>query len=161
MAQTLGNNDEERNRIIMLVGEYIVNDGLSIRAIKKKLESDHNIKISIATISDYSKRYKKLLKDNGESIDNTFYENSKDKLIYHDGTVNLAVKQRVLESVKLYNEGYTIEQIADLMGVSYFVIYRDFTNRLPIIDQELANLIKEKMKNNSLSNLKNNKTPKK
>lgn len=157
MARTLGNDDEERYRRIKLVVDYI-RDGFSIRKIKELFDEEHNITISIATISDYARRGKKMF-GNSDVIDSTFYKNNKDKLVFHDGTINEEVKMRVVKEAKLYYvEGYNLEEISNELNIPYHVVYRDLKEKLPRINSELAENVKKMMSDNRLDNLeKNNK----
>lgn len=151
MAQTLGNNDKERNRRIKLVVDYIAK-GASIRETQRLLEEKHRIKISVATISDYAKRGKKMVYEYATAIDDIFYDKNKDKLVFHDGSVNEFVKARVIKEANLYYvDGCTVEEIAKLMNISYYTVYRDLTEKLPKINEKLAIEIKKRMNSNRLN----------
>jgi transposase len=146
MAQTLGNNDKERKRRIILVGSYALG-GASIREIQKILEKQ-KIKISTCTISNYLKEYKKLFPSKSEEIEEIKQEHLKANL------TNEKVQERVKRVTELYLiEGKSVEDIANELKLSYYVIYRDLVNRLPKLDERLAEVVKKEMAIRNKQNL--------
>lgn len=147
--------DEERKERIILVGEYFLNHpDSSTRKIAEYFSSIENgFKISNATVCQYIKIYKDMV--------------SSDKSVIIDYNVNSnrpesveseAVRNRVMYFVSLMLEhDMTIQDISECTGVSYWIVYRDLTDRLSKIDDDLYNKVSILMNERKLENLKRGK----
>ena len=63
------------------------------------------------------------------------------------------IKQRVEKVAELIKEGFTVEEIANSMGVTINVINEDLQTRLPRISESLYNEVKTIQIQNSRNNL--------
>lgn len=131
-------DEEERNRRIILVGEFIINNpSMSTRKIAKYF-SDNYFKISNATVHDYLVRYRKMVLENKDKIDKIMYEN-KGKGISDAGTVS-----RVKEVTKKFiEEDKTMEQIAEELNINFWTVYRDLKVRLQLLDKETYEMVEK------------------
>lgn len=57
-------------------------------------------------------------------------------------------------------DGKNLEEIAQIFDVSYDVVYRDMSRRLPKINEELAKLVSQEFKRRSQMNLNRGKKSK-
>ena len=69
------------------------------------------------------------------------------------GIKNEVVRQRVIKSCNLIMEGYKIEEISELLGESYWTIYRDITSRLKQLDEDKYIEVKEELSKRSMENI--------
>ena len=138
--------DEERDRRIELVGEYVLYNGASTREAASFF-TENLFPISNYTVSDYCKKYKKKHPDKALIIERTFAANKKE-LSPEEKRV------QVLKNAKLILSGFTIEEISEKTGESYWSVYRDLTVRLKEIDLGLFTEIKQIMHDRSKDNLR-------
>ncbi len=140
--------DEERERRIILVGEYVINTGASTRKAAEYF-SDNFFAISNYTISDYCKRYCKMNPKSLEIMSKRIDDNTPNDISCED------VRKRVLISAELFKEGINMEEIANTIGCSFWTTYRDLTKRFKILDPvEFETIIIPKLKQDSLDNIK-------
>ena len=140
--------DEERERRIILVGEYVINTGASTRKAAEYF-SDNFFAISNYTISDYCKRYCKMNPKSLEIMRKRIDDNTPNDISCED------VRKRVLSSAALFKEGINMEEIANTIGCSFWTTYRDLTKRFKILDPvEFETIIIPKLKQDSLDNIK-------
>ena len=140
--------DEERERRIILVGEYVINTGASTRKAAEYF-SDNFFAISNYTISDYCKRYCKMNPKSLEIMHKRIDDNTPNDISCED------VRKRVLISAELFKEGINMEEIANTIGCSFWTTYRDLTKRFKILDPvEFETIIIPKLKQDSLDNIK-------
>ena len=140
--------DEERERRIILVGEYVINTGASTRKAAEYF-SDNFFAISNYTISDYCKRYCKMNPKSLEIMRKRIDDNTPNDISCED------VRKRVLISAELFKEGINMEEIANTIGCSFWTTYRDLTKRFKILDPvEFETIIILKLKQDSLDNIK-------
>lgn len=123
-------NEEERIRRIILVGQYLEKTGESTRKIAKHFTETY-FNISNCTVSDYCHRYMTMRPEEIDIIRGKIDDNK-------EKTVNdPEVHKRVLNNAELYRSGMTIEEISLATGIDFWVIYRDLKRRLPLIDASL------------------------
>lgn len=95
--------------------------------------------ISVATVSDYCKRYERLNPHRYLILKDVILSNSEKTI------KDKEVEKRVLKNAKLVISGKTIEEISVDTGVDYWVVYRDIKKRLKDIDsrlyEEISNLL--------------------
>lgn len=103
--------------------------------------------ISVATVSDYCKRFAKLNPQRYQELKKVIDSNSEPTIKDEN------VKKRVLENARLVVEGNTIEEITSITGVDYWVVYRDIKNRLKNIDSELYEQVNSILKAHRNANL--------
>ena len=140
--------DEERERRIILVGEYVINTGASTRKAAEYF-SDNFFAISNYTISDYCKRYCKMNPKSLEIMRKRIDDNTPNDISCED------VRKRVLISAELFKEGINMEEIANTIGCSFWTTYRDLTKRFKILDPvEFETIIIPKLRQDSLDNIK-------
>ena len=139
-------DEEEKDRRIIFVGEFAKETGYSTRKLSSILSSSY-FKISNATVSDYLHRYMNMKRTDADAIRKTIEEN-KDV-----GIENERVRQRVIKSCNLIMEGYKIEEISELLGESYWTIYRDITSRLKQLDEDKYIEVKEELSKRSMENI--------
>lgn len=133
--------DEERERRIVLVAEYMLETGNSTRKTAEFF-SKHLFKISNATVSDYLSRYEKNHPEEVAKYKKRFQISESE------------IKERILKNVKYLLSGLTVIQISELTNESYWTIYRDLTVRLPKIDSALYDEVQSIMKEHSKENIK-------
>ena len=143
-------NDEEREKRIIMVGEYVEKTGASARKTAEVF-SRTCFKISNVTVCDYLQRFIKMRPEEvdaiRDSIDINIIRDIKDK----------TVQKRVLENTKQFLSGMTIQEIADNTGTSFWTVYRDLTRRLKALDEETATEVKNRLEDNRKSNLRRGK----
>lgn len=143
-------NEEERNRRVLMVGEYIKNTGASTRKTAQYFTRTY-FNISNATVSDYCARFIKLrpyeVDELREKIDSNIPKTIDDPI----------VKKRVLENAKLLLSGLTVSEIAESTNQDFWTVYRDLTKRLKLISPELAEEVKAYLTEDTRKNLRNAK----
>ena len=145
-------DEEERNRRIIMVGEFIIeHPSMSTRKIADYFSKNY-FRISNATVHDYLERYKKMIVENREQIEKIMNDNKAKSIADND-----VVERVKLVTKKYLEENKTIEQISMELGINFWTIYRDLNVRLPLLNQELSKLVEEKMNNSKIENLKNQK----
>lgn len=102
---------EERNRRIQLVGKYFVDTGLPTRQIASYF-SENFFKISNKTFYQYIRQYMKMHPEESQNIQEKI-ENNTEKTITDANT-----RKRVFLVAKLVIEGYTINEIVDILNSS-------------------------------------------
>ena len=139
--------EEEREERINLVGEYYTtNPNASVRTTAKYF-SDQGMFMSYVTVQDYIQRYKKRHPERSDLVQQVI-DSRKPLTVEND-----EVKERIINEARLVIEGYTIDNISDLLGVEYWTIIRDLAKRLPLLDMELYEQVKTIMNQNSKDNL--------
>ena len=144
-------DDFERIRRIELVGKLFLETGYSTRAISKLISNNtsFNFKISNATVFDYIQRYKYKHSDKADQIDSLIEANKSSSI------TDKGVCKRVYKVAELVLEGYSIEDISNMLGESYWVIYYDIDIRLRKLNSNLYNQIKEVLLEHTKSNVTN------
>lgn len=141
-------SDEERQRRIILVGEFFLNNSdVSVRKAAKYF-SEKFFPISIATVHDYLQRYKEKFTTNADEIEKIMKNNCPE-------TINdPKVRKRVLTCTEMFLwQDKNIDQVAEDLGETFWTIYRDLTVRLKTIDPELYQLVMDKTNFNRQNNL--------
>lgn len=150
MARTV-DNDEERLRRIIMVGKYIADTGSSTRQTAKYFTENY-FPISNYTVSDYCNRYKKIEPALKDKIISSMNDNKPSSV------EDEKVIKRIKQVVKLLKDGFTVEEIANALEISYWTIYRDISSRLnKLVGTEITKEEFQEIKNilnlNSSSNL--------
>lgn len=146
MAQKV--SDEERERRIKLVGDYVKDTEASVRQTALYF-TENFFSISIATVSDYLKRYEKQFPEHEVS----------DIVKEKRGDVSSKkLEQRVLLNAKLCLEGKTVEEIAALTETSYYKVYRDLTVRLKGLNTVLYDMVSARLNSNRMENIDSGKS---
>lgn len=141
-------DEEERNRRIIMVGEFIIeHPSMSTRKIADYFSKNY-FRISNATVHDYLNRYKKMISENREQIEKIMNDNKAKSIADSD-----VVERVKLVTKKYLEENKTIEQISIELGINFWTIYRDLKTRLPLLNNELYKLVEEKMMNQIQENL--------
>ena len=148
MARTV-ETEEERLRRVILVGEHVLATGDSTRKTAQYFTKTY-FSISNCTVSDYCARYCKMRPEEVDilrgKIDENVVRDVKDE----------EIRKRVSTVAELFESGMTIQQIADMMNVKFWVVYRDIHTRLPLIDAALyEEKIKPLLPEHSTKNLRN------
>lgn len=125
------------------VAEYIIKTGFSYRKVASKFG------ISVYTVSDYCKRYKKMYPEKSKVLDKIINKNKSKSVDNKD------IRKRVLYHTRLILEGKTIEEVVEITKNDYWLIYRDLTKRLEKIDEKLFAEVKGIFTKRVISNLKN------
>ena len=147
MAQTL-KSDEERKERVLLVGTLVKETGLSTRKLAAYI-TDNFFPISNCTVSDYMKRYCKLKPDEIDIIKEKIRDNTAATISKPE------VKQRVERNVSLFEQGFTVEEIANSSDESFWTVYRDITSRIRALDPDrYESSIKPRLDENRIANLK-------
>lgn len=143
MARTLP--EKERERLVEIAGK-LAKQGVSLRKIATYLQTNEKVTLSPAAISGLIKSYQ------ANHSDGEIESNLKNK---RGDITDENVARRVLASAELCLKGYTLSQIASIFNVTYNVTYHDLTSKIEKFDKRIAEAISIKMKENSMSNLKN------
>lgn len=144
-------NDDERERRVLLVGEYFINNP-DVSTRKAALYFSENFfKISNATIHDYLNRFKKKVSTDSSVIDKIMEQNKPESI------KDEHVQKRVLEHARLFLNNMTVEEISSLTGNSFWTVYRDLHNRLKNLNLGLYNNIQEIMNARGMENLEKRK----
>lgn len=147
MAKNL-KDDEEREQRVLLVGSLFNDTGMSTRQLAIYITNNF-FPISNCTVSNYLKRYCKLKPEELDTIQAKIAENTPDSLDKQE------VHDRVETNVKLFEQGYTIEEIAKATDKNYWSVYLDITRRAKMLDPEkYATVIKPQLTANSNHNLR-------
>lgn len=147
MARTV-KDDRERERRIIMVGEYVMNTGSSTRKTATYFTEIY-FPISNYTVSDYCARYCKMNPEDVDVLRGKINAN-KAQDINQEG-----VKKRVMLVTELFENGLNVEQISEKLEQDFWVIYRDLRTRLPLIDNErYEQEIKPRLIEHSMENLK-------
>ena len=146
MARTL--SEEERIELINKVGKYFLysKERPSYRKCVEYLKSN-GASISSATVHDYLHRFIKANPELGSVILDKINKN-KPKTIEDE-----KVRNRVLITSKMISNGLAVDDVVRLTGESKNVIYRDITERIFALDEELGKRIKVILEANSRANL--------
>lgn len=145
MAQKF--TEQEREERINMVGNYFLSE--EHPSIRKCMEyfKQKNISISVPTVKSYLDLYKKMYPKCADIL-NEKIDNNKPKSIEDD-----EVRNRVLIVAQEYLNGKDLESIAQEYTITKDTLYRDITERLPKISENLAKQVSQKMKMNKLNNL--------
>lgn len=147
MARTVG-NDEEREQRIQMVGEYVIQTGSSTRETTAFF-SENFFSISNYTVHEYIKLFIKKYPQRKEELQKAI-EGNKEQTID-----NPEVYNRVMYNASLViNANMSIEEISQTTGVNYWIVYRDLTDRLKRINEELYYTVKSIFEENKNGNLK-------
>lgn len=145
-------SEEERERRIILVGNYFLENPTASTRSAAKYFSENFFKISNYTIHDYLQRYKKMIfskDDDAVLAINKIMEDNKPETIDSED-----VRKRVLINAKMFlDNNMTIEEIANATGVSFWTVYRDLKQRLALLDSNLFGQVSEVMTMRSLENI--------
>ncbi len=141
MAKNL-KDPEERMRRVILVGQIFGETGMSTRQLARHI-SETYFPISNCTVSDYLTRYVKMRPYEVENIRKKIYENTSDSIDKPE------IRKRVEMNATLFEQGFTIEEIAENTDTNMWSVYRDITVRLPKMDEERFKNIKTELENNS------------
>lgn len=127
MARNL-KDDEERNKRVLEVAEYVIKTGASTRQTAKYF-TENKYSISNATVNDYLRnRLPKLNKELAIEVDKILKANT-------PKTVEVVeVRKRIYQAVSLLFQDYTISEIAKELNSTFDIIYDDLTIRLPKIE---------------------------
>ena len=133
---------DERIEITKAIADYIIDNSSSTR------KAAEHFKISNATVST-------LMNELLPKIDQEKYFNVQSILnVNKPKTIaDEEIKQRVEKVAELIKEGFTVEEIANSMGVTINVINEDLQTRLPRISESLYNEVKTIQIQNSRNNL--------
>lgn len=149
MAQNI-EDEEERNRRVLMVGEYIKVTGASTRKTAQYFTKTY-FPISNATVSDYCARFMKLRPAEVDELREKINSNA-------PKTINdPEIKKRVLENTKLFLSGLTVNEIVESTNQDFWTVYRDLTKRLKLISLELYEEVAASLVEDTRKNLKNAK----
>ena len=147
MAANVSDNEERERRILMVGHFFLENEGMSTRQAAKYFSANF-FSISNATIHDYLQKYKKLVATDAQKIQ-MMMENNKPETVKDE-----KVQTRILNAArKFLVENKTVNQIAEELKESSWTIYRDLTNRLQLVNEELFVQISDEMDKRSMENL--------
>ena len=133
---------DERIEITRNIADYIISTNCSTR------KAAEYFKISNATVSTLmNELLPKIDQEKYFKVQNILNAN-KPKTITDEVT-----KERVIKAAELIKEGFTVEEIANSMGVTINVINEDLQTRLPRISETLYGEVKDIQRRNSMSNL--------
>lgn len=145
MARTF--DEEKRENLIKVVGYYFLYaEKPSYRRCIEHVKLGGN-SISLPTVKDYLKRFIK----NNPSVGEIILE--KISLNTPKNIEDEKVRNRVLIATNMIENGLTIDDVARITGETKDVIYRDVTDRIFALDEELGNRIKVILEANSRANL--------
>jgi len=133
MARTV-QSEEEREKRIVLVGEYVKETGASTRETAKYFTKTH-FHISNCTVSDYCARYCKMRPEEVDELRGKININTVKTV------EDPEVRKRVEYHAALLANGMTIQEIAEATNSSFWVVYRDVNTRIQIVNPELYNEI--------------------
>ena len=114
---------EEREKRIIMIGEYFKETGLPTRQIADYFTANY-FQISNKTVHQYINKYKELHPQDINEINEKISNN------LEKGIENNQVKVRVFRAAKLALEGYNMKEIAELLETTPKVIERDLFRRL-------------------------------
>lgn len=146
MARTF--SEEERIELTNKVGNYFLysKERPSCRRCVEYLKSN-GVSISSATVQDYLHRF---IKENPGTADIIYdiIAGNKPKTVVDEN-----VKKRVLLVSNMVANGLTIDEVVTQTGYTKDTIHNDITNRIFLIDVDLALRVKEELDNHKLANL--------
>lgn len=149
MAQNI-KDEEERNRRVLMVGEYVKVTGASTRKTAQYFTKTY-FPICNATVSDYCARFMKLRPAEVDELREKINSNA-------PKTINdPEIKKRVLENTKLFLNGLTVNEIVETTNQDFWTVYRDLTKRLKLISPELYEEVAASLVEDTRKNLKNAK----
>jgi len=134
--------DEERIEITKEIADYIINNNSSTR------KAAEYFKISNATVSTLMNELLPRLDQQRYLRVQSVLKGNKPKTITDE-----LVKQRVIKAAELIKEGFTVEEIANALGVTVNIVNEDLQTRLPRISETLYKEVKEIQRRNSIENL--------
>ncbi len=147
MAQNI-KDEEERNRRVLMVGEYVILTGTSTRKTAQYFSKNY-FKISNSTVSDYCARYIKLRPAELDILRDKINSNMPKTID------NPEIKKRVLENTKLFLNGQTVDEIAESTNQDFWTVYRDLTKRLKLISPDLFEEVSSVLVDDTRKNLRN------
>ncbi|MBO6195614.1 MAG: hypothetical protein J6O56_04690 [Bacilli bacterium] len=121
-------NEQERLRRIEMVGNYFLETGKPTREISRYF-SDNYFEISNKTVYSYIKKYQELHKDKKDDI-NKLIDNNTEKSIEDP-----EVRERIFKVARLVLEGYTKEEISEILNISVKIVERDINPRLEMLSE--------------------------
>ena len=133
---------DERIEIAKAIADYIINSNCSTR------KAADSFKISNATVSTLMNELLPKIDQEKYFKVQSILNGNKPKTITDE-----EIKQRVEKAAELIKEGFTVQEIADSMGVTINVINEDLQTRLPRISECLYNEVKAIQLQNSRNNL--------
>lgn len=138
-------DDFERERRTEFVGKLFLETGYSTRTLSRIISSDERIdfKISNATVSKYINDYRDKHTEKAEQID-CLIEANKGATVDNPKDV-----ERIYQVVKYILDDYSIQDIADKLKESYWVIYYDINIRLKKLDPGLYKKVKNTFEEHS------------
>lgn len=126
---------EEREKRIVMIGEFFKETGLSTRQIADYFTANH-FEISNKTVHQYINKYMELHPQDNKEI-NEKISNNTEKSIEDN-----KIKARIFRAAKLVLEGYTMKEIAELLDTTPKVIERDLDRRLKLMAEQDENINK-------------------
>ena len=137
-------SEEERKEFLLKQADMYLS-GMSYRQIAKEVGQSYvtvrdNIttKIRYVDANKYSKVLSKIEANKEKSIDDA------------------SVRERVLEAYRLLTEeNKTVVEIAKILGATEFIIYRDLTKRLKMLNETAPEIVSEEMLKNVKKTLEN------
>lgn len=134
--------DEERVQKTIKIANYIIDNNASTR------RAALHFGISNATVSDWMNYTLKKIDNNKYLKVEAILKQNKPKTVE-----DVDVRRRVLSAATLIKEGYTVQEIANVMNVSVNIINEDLQTRLPRININAYMEIKRIQQKNSRDNL--------
>lgn len=145
---------DERKEFVLTVAKYFVLTGKSTRQLADIF------KVSNYTIhSILTKQLEQLYLETKNKDHFDLYKEVQEVLEKNKNNKSVEdkeVRKRVLEASKLLLSGKIISEIAEILQVSFYTIYRDLTVRLPKIngiDSDIIDNVKQTMQVNKEFNL--------
>ena len=145
---------EERKEFILTVSKYFILTGKSTRQLAEVFKVSNFTIHSILTkqleqlyLETRNQEHLELYKE----VQETLQRNKNNKSVE-----DTEVRKRVLEASKLLLSGKKVSEIAEILGFSFYTVYRDLTVRLPKIngiDSEIVNNVQLTMRTNKEFNL--------
>lgn len=141
-------SDKERERRVEIIGEYFLETGASTREIANYISSspDYDFEISNKTVHDYIKRYIEMHPEKEDEIKDIINKNTEKSI------EDPKVVERVLNVARLVLNGYTIEESAKILDITYKTAERDINPRLKQLGENAPDL---KMYYDAVSNVLN------
>jgi len=126
---------EEREKRIIMIGEYFKETGLPTRQIADYFTANH-FQISNKTVHQYINKYMELHPQDNDEIKEKIDNNTE------KGIEDNKVKCRVFRAAKLVLEGHNMKEIAELLETTPKVIERDLDRRLKLMAEQDENIDK-------------------
>ena len=122
--------------------------------LNKDIFTDNYFRISHVTVKDYCSRVINQNTEIGKELEKIIEENT-EKGINDDEVI-----KRIVNVSNIYaSTDFTISEIAENLGLSFWTVYRDITSRIKKINidlpEGLLEKIDEKLESDKISNLKN------